>query len=53
MALLAKQLWSLHNRPQSLIGRMMKAKYHKHSFSLDGVVGYIPSFSWRSLMSAQ
>ncbi|CAN0920283.1 Uncharacterized mitochondrial protein AtMg00310 [Linum grandiflorum] len=32
---------------------MMKAKYHTHSFALDTVVGYRPSFIWRSLMSAQ
>ncbi|CAN0919889.1 Uncharacterized mitochondrial protein AtMg00310 [Linum grandiflorum] len=53
MALLAKQLCNLHQRPDTLIGRIMKAKYYKNSSVLEAVEGYKPSFIWRSLMSAQ
>ncbi|CAL1368219.1 unnamed protein product [Linum trigynum] len=52
-ALLARQLWNLHQRPGSLIARMMKAKYYKNGTALEANVGYRPSFVWRSLMSAQ
>ncbi|CAN0830996.1 Uncharacterized mitochondrial protein AtMg00310 [Linum grandiflorum] len=52
-ALLSKKLWNLSQRPQSLIGRILKAKYHKHSSILEAGVGYRPSFIWRSLMSVQ
>ncbi|CAN0881508.1 Uncharacterized mitochondrial protein AtMg00310 [Linum grandiflorum] len=31
IALLSKQLWNLSQRPQSLVGRIPQAKYHKHS----------------------
>ncbi|CAN0906982.1 Uncharacterized mitochondrial protein AtMg00310 [Linum grandiflorum] len=52
-AMLAKQMWSLFQRPSSLIGRILKAKYHKHSSILEANIGYRPSFIWRSLISAQ
>ncbi|CAN0859916.1 Uncharacterized mitochondrial protein AtMg00310 [Linum grandiflorum] len=50
---LAKQLWSLHHRPHSLVARMIQAKYHKNGTTLDSTLGYRPSFMWRSLLSAQ
>ncbi|CAN0917614.1 Uncharacterized mitochondrial protein AtMg00310, partial [Linum grandiflorum] len=52
IALLAKQLWSLHQRSDTLIGRIMKAKYYKNSSVIESVVGYNPSFIWHSLMGA-
>ncbi|CAN0912349.1 hypothetical protein LINGRAHAP2_LOCUS27331 [Linum grandiflorum] len=52
-ALLAKQLWNLAQRPQSLIAQILKAKYHKNSSILEAEVGYRPSFIWRSLMGVQ
>ncbi|CAN0904020.1 hypothetical protein LINGRAHAP2_LOCUS22844 [Linum grandiflorum] len=52
-ALLAKQLWNLHERPDSLVAKIMKAKYHKNSSVLEGELSYRPSFIWRSLLSAQ
>ncbi|CAN1247314.1 Uncharacterized mitochondrial protein AtMg00310 [Linum grandiflorum] len=50
IALLAKQLWKLYQRPESLIAWMLKAKYHKHSTVLEAEIGYRPSFIWRSLL---
>ncbi|CAN0904869.1 Uncharacterized mitochondrial protein AtMg00310 [Linum grandiflorum] len=52
-ALLSKQLWNLFQRPQSLVARILKAKYHKHSSILEASTGYRSSFIWRSLMSVQ
>ncbi|CAL1389097.1 unnamed protein product [Linum trigynum] len=52
-AMLAKQVWRLYQRPDTLIARIMKAKYYKNSTVLDAKVGYNPSFIWRSLMSSQ
>ncbi|CAL1396794.1 unnamed protein product [Linum trigynum] len=52
MALLAKQLWNLYQRPNSLIATILRAKYHKHVSILDARAGYNPSYMWRSLMSA-
>ncbi|CAL1397370.1 unnamed protein product [Linum trigynum] len=53
IALLGKQLWNLVKCPDSLIARILKAKYHKRSSILDASMGYRPSFVWRSIMSAQ
>ncbi|CAI0476636.1 unnamed protein product, partial [Linum tenue] len=52
-ALLARQLWSIHQRPSSLIARIFEAKYHKKRSILDANVGHRPSYIGRSLMSAQ
>ncbi|CAN0881529.1 Uncharacterized mitochondrial protein AtMg00310 [Linum grandiflorum] len=51
--LLAKQLWNLHKIHDSVIGKIMKAKYFKKTSVLEVQLGYIPSFIWRSLSSAQ
>ncbi|CAL1410544.1 unnamed protein product [Linum trigynum] len=53
IALLARQLWHLHQRPESLVSRIMKAKYHKNVNILEARIGYRPSYVWRSLMGVQ
>ncbi|CAL1356961.1 unnamed protein product [Linum trigynum] len=52
-AMLAKQLWNLHTRPDSLVARLIKAKYHPRTTILEAKVGWRPSYIWRSLMWAQ
>ncbi|CAL1404049.1 unnamed protein product [Linum trigynum] len=52
-ALLARQVWSIHQRPQSLVARILQAKYYKKTTILEAAVGHHPSYIWRSLMSAQ
>lgn len=52
-ALLAKQVWRLHNVPNSLLGSTLKARYYKHSDVLDASRGYDPSFVWRSIWGAK
>ncbi|CAL1360664.1 unnamed protein product [Linum trigynum] len=53
VALLARRLWSLAQRPETLAAKVLRAKYHKNSSILDASVGYRPSFIWRSLMGVQ
>ncbi|XP_074271202.1 putative mitochondrial protein AtMg00310 [Silene latifolia] len=52
-ALLAKQVWRLLVRPESLVCRILKAKYFKHGSILDARRGFDPSFTWRSLWNAK
>ncbi|CAL1353160.1 unnamed protein product [Linum trigynum] len=52
-ALLVKQVWQLLQNPNSLIGRILKAKYFPHSSILEAAMGYRPSYTWRSLLSAR
>ncbi|KAL0390869.1 UNVERIFIED_CONTAM: putative mitochondrial protein [Sesamum calycinum] len=52
LALLAKQLWRLLSRPESLVCRVLKAKYFPHTHLFDAQLGTRPSFTWRSIMAA-
>ncbi|KAL0398043.1 UNVERIFIED_CONTAM: putative mitochondrial protein [Sesamum calycinum] len=52
LALLAKQLWRLLSRPESLVCRVLKEKYFPHTHLFDAQLGTRPSFTWRSIMAA-
>ncbi|KAL0429893.1 UNVERIFIED_CONTAM: putative mitochondrial protein [Sesamum radiatum] len=52
-AMLAKQLWRLLIYPESLVGRLLKARYYPDSSILDAELGSRPSFTWRSVISAK
>ncbi|EPS64876.1 hypothetical protein M569_09903, partial [Genlisea aurea] len=52
-ALVAKQGWRLVSRPNSLCGRLLKAKYFPHSSFLRAPLGRAPSFAWRSIHSSK
>jgi hypothetical protein len=49
MALLAKQCWRLWKTPDSLIAKIMKAKYYPEGSILTASIGSNPSFAWRSI----
>jgi hypothetical protein len=49
MALLARQGWRLLQHPESLVYRVLKAKYFPHSSVLEAVVPHNASFMWRSI----
>ena len=53
LALLAKQGWRLHTNTNSLVHRVLKAKYFSNSDFLNAEIGNKPSFAWRSIMSAK
>jgi ribonuclease HI len=52
MALLAKQGWRMLKSPDSLIARIMKAKYFPNCSILEATQGRNPSFAWRSIQKS-
>jgi hypothetical protein len=52
-ALLSKQLWRLLQSPNSLVAKILKAKYFPSSSILDSTLGNRPSYVWRNFMVAQ
>ncbi|XP_021721016.1 uncharacterized protein LOC110688556 [Chenopodium quinoa] len=52
-ALLAKQIWRLHTKPNTLTHAILKAKYFKNGSVLEAYGGYDPSYSWRSLWGSK
>ena len=53
LALLAKQGWQLQHRHDTLVYRMLKAKYFSHREFSQASLGNNPSYTWRSIMAAQ
>ena len=53
MALLAKQRWHLQMGGDSLVCRVLKAKYFPTGDFVHASIGHNPSYTWRSLISAQ
>ena len=51
--LLAKQLWRLMKNPNSLVARIIGAKYYLLETVLGAKLRNRPSYAWRSLMAAQ
>uniref|UniRef100_A0A803QDG1 Reverse transcriptase domain-containing protein n=1 Tax=Cannabis sativa TaxID=3483 RepID=A0A803QDG1_CANSA len=49
-AMLAKQAWRVLQNPDSLLSRILKARYFPRSSILEAVPGHSPSFSWRSIL---
>lgn len=52
-ALLAKQLWRILQNPNSLVARIMQAKYFPQTTLWEAGPGSRPSLAWRSLLSAR
>jgi hypothetical protein len=52
-ALLAKQMWRIWKNPDSLVAKIMKAKYFPHSSVMEANLGNRPSQVWRSLLAAK
>ncbi|KAL0388103.1 UNVERIFIED_CONTAM: putative mitochondrial protein [Sesamum radiatum] len=52
LALLAKQLWWLLSRPDSLVSKVLKAKYFPRSHLFEAQLGARPSYTWRSIWAA-
>lgn len=53
-ALLGKQIWRLIHHENSLVARVLKAKYYPpHSSVLEAALGPCSSFSWRGIWSSK
>ncbi|XP_059449513.1 uncharacterized protein LOC132180640 [Corylus avellana] len=52
-ALLAKQGWRLVQHPDSLVAKVLKAKYFPQGNFLDAQLGSHPSYTWRSIWKAK
>ena len=52
-AMLAKQAWRLLHDEQSLVHKILKAKYFPHGHILTAELGTKPSFTWRSVWGAR
>lgn len=53
VSLLGKQAWRILNHPNSLVSKVFKAKYFKHSSFLEAKLGSNPSYVWHSILEAQ
>lgn len=52
-AMIAKQIWRLMEKEDSLVARLLKAKYYPGCGLFDAELGSKPSFTWRSLHGAR
>lgn len=50
LAMLAKQVWRLIHNPDSLCGRILKAKYFPNTSILNAEVPHGASYTWRSIV---
>ncbi|KAG7563755.1 Endonuclease/exonuclease/phosphatase superfamily [Arabidopsis suecica] len=49
IALLAKQSWRILKEPDSLLSRVIKAKYYSRATLMEANLGHRPSHAWRSI----
>ncbi|KAL0432445.1 UNVERIFIED_CONTAM: putative mitochondrial protein [Sesamum latifolium] len=52
LAMLAKHLWRIMLHPESLLSRILKARYFPTGDVFTATLGSRPSFTWRSIMAA-
>lgn len=50
--LIAKQLWRLITVPDSLFAKVFKGRYFRKLDPMDPIRPYMPSYGWRSILSA-
>jgi hypothetical protein len=48
-ALLAKQIWRILTYPDSLVAKVLKAKYFPNNTFLDAELGYKATYVWESI----
>lgn len=53
MAMVAKQTWHILQNPETLVAKLIKARYFPRSTLFEAPLGYSPSFAWRSIWKAR
>ena len=53
LALLAKQGWRILRNPSSLLTRVLKAKYFRHTEFLQAPIYNTSSYAWRSILQSR
>lgn len=53
LAMLGKQAWKLVTQPDSLVAKVLKARYFPTGSFLNAKLGHNPSYTWQSLHSTQ
>lgn len=53
LALLAKQMWRLLKFPQSLLARILKGRYYRHSNPMATGTANNPSYGWKSILASK
>ena len=51
IAMLGKQVWKLLTRPESLVTKILKARYFPRTAVNEAKLGHNPSFVWRSIVA--
>ncbi|GAU29062.1 hypothetical protein TSUD_278180, partial [Trifolium subterraneum] len=52
-AMVAKQVWNIVQHPNSLVAKLIKARYFPRSSLFEAPLGYNPSFAWCSMWQAR
>ncbi|GAU28280.1 hypothetical protein TSUD_256080 [Trifolium subterraneum] len=52
-AMVAKQVWNIIQNPNSLVAKLIKARYFPRSSLFEAPLGYNPSFAWRGMWHAR
>ncbi|GAU26994.1 hypothetical protein TSUD_290460 [Trifolium subterraneum] len=52
-AMVAKQVWNIVQNLNSLVAKLIKARYFPRSSLFDAPLGYNPGFAWRSMWQAR
>ncbi|GAU36186.1 hypothetical protein TSUD_274640 [Trifolium subterraneum] len=52
-AMVAKQVWNIVQNLNSLVAKLLKARYFPRSSLFEAPLGYNPSFAWRSMWQAR
>jgi hypothetical protein len=53
MAMVAKHTWHILQNPETLVAKLIKARYFPRSTLFETPLGYSPSFAWRSIWKAR
>lgn len=52
-SMLVKKYWRLLTGESSLLSKVLKSRYHPRCDVSDAMVGFSPSYAWRSILSAR